>query len=89
MRILEQTKKFDKEFAKLNKVQQTKSLIAIKKFQTGKYDKQLKVHKLNGNLANNYAFSIDRKLRIIYSVVNDTVELCLLEHVGTHGQVYR
>jgi mRNA-degrading endonuclease YafQ of YafQ-DinJ toxin-antitoxin module len=54
----------------LDKTQQTKSLIAIKKFETGLHDKQLKVHKLTGKYKDEWAFSVEYNLRIIYSIVN-------------------
>jgi addiction module RelE/StbE family toxin len=86
MRQVKPAKKFIKEFNHLKNIQQLKAIDKIEQFKSGKCDKQLKVHKLTGQYKDEWAFSVDRKLRIIYSVVNDTVELCLLEHVGTHDQ---
>ena len=88
-RIIKRTKKFNKEFEKLSQIQQTKSLIKIKDFETGKHDKQLKVNKLQGKYKDKWAFSIEYDLRVIYSIEGNEIKLYTLEHIGTHGKVYK
>jgi addiction module RelE/StbE family toxin len=89
MRKIIYTEKFIKELNRFNRKQQLQINKKIELFKTGLYDKQLKSHKLNGNLANNYAFSINRSLRIVYSIIKGKVKLYSLDDIGTHGQVYR
>jgi mRNA-degrading endonuclease YafQ of YafQ-DinJ toxin-antitoxin module len=89
MRNVTRTKKFNKEFNKLDKHTQFKTAKKIRLFRTGEHDIQLRVHKLNGKLANKFAFSVEYDLRIVYSVINNEIELYSFEDIGTHNQVYR
>jgi mRNA-degrading endonuclease YafQ of YafQ-DinJ toxin-antitoxin module len=89
MRRIIRTKNFKKEFSKFNNLRKIKITSKIEQFRTGEYDKQLKVHKLNGKLANKFAFSVEYNLRIVYSVINNEIELYSFEDIGTHKQVYR
>ncbi|MCX6154976.1 MAG: type II toxin-antitoxin system mRNA interferase toxin, RelE/StbE family [Candidatus Kapabacteria bacterium] len=59
------------------------------------YDSRLKTHKLNGEMKEFWACSINYELRIIFQLVNaideesgNTVEAILLNNIGTHDEVY-
>ncbi|HWF44539.1 MAG TPA: hypothetical protein VG537_07850 [Candidatus Kapabacteria bacterium] len=50
------------------------------------YDPSLDTHKLSGNLKDSMAFSLTRKLRVVFSFVQS--DLVVFEDIGTHDDVY-
>lgn len=42
-------------------------------------------HKLSGNMEGKRAFSITGDIRVVYNIVNDTIEFL---DIGSHNQVY-
>lgn len=85
--------RWDKRFKrtyrkKISKSQNLKQKFwdAITLFSQYPFDKKLRTHKLSGELARCWAFSISYDLRIVFEFIdNDTV---LLIDIGTHGDVY-
>jgi len=64
-------------------------VIAEKKesfFRKNPFDTRLKTHKLTGKLKDFWAFSIDRKTRIIFEFINENT--IHFHSVGSH-QIYR
>ncbi len=65
-------------------IQETLSLLCIDPFQ-----RQLRTHKLKGELKDSYACSAGYDLRIIFKFVEyDQSPAILLESIGTHDEVY-
>ena len=85
MRILHSSK-FAKEYKKLpNNIKD----IAEKKediFRTDLFDSRLRTHKLKGELADFYSFSISHQWRIVFHFEND--DTVVFDNVGTH-EIYK
>ena len=65
--------------------EEIKEKIAL--FRDKKNHKVLKVHKLNGELRDSYAFSVNYQIRIIFEYENrSTVNLLV---IGNHDSAYR
>jgi len=63
--------------------------LAIKKdpwFRTNPFDGRLRTHKLKGDLAGTWSYSINREYRVLFRFISD-VEV-LYYDIGTH-EVYR
>ncbi|MEA2676957.1 MAG: mRNA interferase YafQ [Chloroflexota bacterium] len=58
---------------------------ALKRFETSPQDPLLRTHKLKGDLADYWAFSVDDDLRVLYRW---EAEVCFLVGLGTHDEVY-
>lgn len=78
-KYLRETKKKDfKLFAKI-----TKQLFV---FESDPKHPSLRTHKLSGNLKNTWSISVDRKLRIVYTMDSENI---LIFDIGTHDEIYR
>lgn len=55
-------------------------------FQINHFHPSLRVHKLTGNLDNIWSISIDKSLRMLYTLDNDEAYFF---DIGTHDQVYK
>jgi len=82
------TRKFLKMFNALD--QDTQDLVyeRVDEFKDVKNHKKLKAHKLKGNLKNTYAFSVNRKMRILFEYGKNKEEVVLLT-IGSHDMCYR
>ena len=78
--------KFIKQFNTLENFLQDEVLEKIELFKDIKSHKQLKVHKLHGNLKEQWSFSINYKFRIIFYYISKK-EIALLA-IGDHD-VYK
>jgi mRNA-degrading endonuclease YafQ of YafQ-DinJ toxin-antitoxin module len=58
---------------------------ALRRFSVDPRDPLLRTHKLKGELAAYWAFSIDDDLRVLFRWDGDT---CVLMGLGTHDEVY-
>jgi mRNA-degrading endonuclease YafQ of YafQ-DinJ toxin-antitoxin module len=58
---------------------------ALERFQANPADASLRLHKLSGRLANQWAFSAGYDLRVLCRIEGDTAYLIA---VGTHDEVY-
>jgi mRNA-degrading endonuclease YafQ of YafQ-DinJ toxin-antitoxin module len=58
---------------------------ALRRFAADPDDALLKTHKLKGELADYWTFSVDDDLRVIFRWDE---EVCFLVNLGTHDEVY-
>ena len=58
---------------------------ALGRFAADPRDPLLRTHKLKGDLADYWAFSVDDDLRVLFRWEGD---MCFLVGVGTHDEVY-
>ena len=58
---------------------------ALARFAADPRDPLLRTHKLEGDLAECWAFSVDNDLRVLFRWDGDT---CFLAALGTHDEVY-
>ena len=86
MRILIHSK-FKKEYKRLPK--QIKELTdkKIVFFFKDPFDSRLKVHRLHGKMDYLWSFSVDRKYRLIYEILDE--KTFRFYTIGTHNDVYR
>ncbi len=81
------TRKFLRIFKNLDTDLQDRVEEKIGQFKDTKNHKSLDVHKLGGKFKGSYAFSIDRKNRIVFEYLESRKEVALLT-VGSHD-IYR
>ena len=74
---------FVRQYNALEKDLQEEVLEKIELFREKKNYKQLKAHKLHGRLTGRHSFSVNYKIRIVFSYLNKQ-EIVLLT-VGDHG----
>ncbi len=77
------TRKFLRMFKNLDADLQDRVEEKINQFKNKKNHKALEVHKLTGKLKGVYAFSVDRKNRILFEYLGNKNEVALLT-VGNH-----
>jgi mRNA interferase YafQ len=58
---------------------------ALRRFAADPRDPLLRTHKLKGDLAGYWAFSVDEDLRVLFRWERDAA---FLAHLGTHDEVY-
>ena len=58
---------------------------ALRRFEDDPQDPLLRTHKLKGDLADYWAFSVDDDLRVLFRWDG---EVCFLLGLGTHDEVY-
>lgn len=58
---------------------------ALRRFEADPQDPLLRTHKLKGELADYWAFSVDNDLRVLFRWDGD---VCFFVSVGTHDEVY-
>lgn len=75
--------KFEKEFLALPRKIQRKAIKAEKFFFKNPFHPSLRLHKLEGRLKGAWSISLDKKYRIIFSVMEDGV--ILFASVGLHA----
>lgn len=80
------TPQFVRMFQKLEQALKGEALEKIELFAEDTTHAQLKAHKLKGKLKNRYSFSVNYKIRIIYTPLSKT-EVAFLA-IGDHD-VYR
>ena len=74
---------FIRQFNKLESALQEEILEKIELFKNAKNHKQLKVHKLRGPLSGRYSFSVNYKIRIVFSYISKK-EVAVLA-IGDHA----
>jgi mRNA-degrading endonuclease YafQ of YafQ-DinJ toxin-antitoxin module len=77
---------FQRQFKKLERSLKEEAFEKIELFKLDPTHGQLKAHKLSGRLRDRYSFSVNYKIRIIYTYVSET-EVALLA-IGDHD-VYK
>ena len=80
--------KVEKKFFKKHKDLLEKYAKVLKKLQEDPFDPSLKTHKLQGELSQYYACSLNYEFRIIVTVkiIDD---MLVLINIGSHDEVYR
>ncbi len=73
---------FNHCFKKLPHKLKLKAIEKEKIFRKNQFDPQLKTHKLSGKLKGKYAFWIDFKNRIIFSIINS--KIIYFHSIGSH-----
>ena len=58
---------------------------ALRRFATDPQDPLLRTHKLKGDLADYWAFSVDDDLRVLFRWDGD---VCFLVSLGSHDEIY-
>ena len=58
---------------------------ALRRFATDPQDPLLRTHKLKGDLADYWAFSVDDDLRVLFRWDGD---VCFLVSLGSHDELY-
>jgi addiction module RelE/StbE family toxin len=80
------SKKFKKNFDKLNKKIQLKFIERFELFQGDVNNPVLNIHKLNPPFLNCKSFNVNGDFRVIYEKISD--EEILLINIGTHSELY-
>lgn len=76
------TKKFEREYKKINKDLKLKAEFCERFFRNNPFDKKLKTHKLSGELEGFWSFSIDFKNRIVFEFIDD--KTVYFHSIGSH-----
>jgi len=79
-------KRFKKYATQMTVVQRRRLKIRLEIFKEDVFDKRLKTHKLKGELAGYYAFSISHSDRIVFKILDD--EGIYLMEIGSHDICY-
>jgi len=77
--------RFRRRAAKLTSVQRALLRAALRRFAFNPRDALLRTHKLAGDLAGYWAFSVDDDLRVLFRWDGD---LATLVTIGSHDEVY-
>lgn len=85
--VIETTKTFDKQYAKLNdKIKITfKNHVEI--FKNNPFDRRLRNHALKGKYLGHRSIGISGDVRVLYTTQGDTV--IIFGFIGTHSQLYK
>ena len=75
------TKKFEREYKKLNKEIKLKVESRENLFRKNPFASVLKTHKLSGELEDFWSFSVDFSYRIIFEFIDDNI---FFHSIGTH-----
>jgi mRNA-degrading endonuclease YafQ of YafQ-DinJ toxin-antitoxin module len=84
MRIVASSR-FLRRAKKLREPQSTMLRAALRRFAADPRDPLLRVHKLKGELADYWAFSVDEDLRVLFRWEGDEA---FLVNLGSHDEVY-
>lgn len=77
--------RFLRRARKLREPQASMLRAALRRFAADPQDSLLRTHKLKGDLAAYWAFSVDEDLRVLFRSDGDEV---FLVNLGSHDQVY-
>lgn len=78
--------KASKKLTKSNLLIKKKIKEKIKLFINNPKHPSLKLHKLKGKMVEDWSFSVENNLRIVFTYVEDGV---LLVDIGSHDEVYK
>ena len=84
MRVIASSR-FLRRAKKLREPQSTMLRAALRRFAADPGDPLLRVHKLKGELADYWAFSVDADLRVLFRWEGDAA---FLVNLGSHDEVY-
>lgn len=86
MMIIKFSKRYKKQYKKLPLKIQKQSKRRIELWQEDPMNPLLKLHKLEGKLANYNSINITGDIRALYEIIGD--EVYLYDMIGTHSQLY-
>ena len=84
MRVIASSK-FKRRARKLKPPRDELLRAALRRFAADPSDRLLRTHKLKGDLAGYWAFSVDEDLRVLFRWEGDA---CFLVSLGSHDEVY-
>lgn len=84
--IIETTKAFDKQYAKLNSKVKVLFKKRVEIFKTNPFDLRLRNHALKGRYLGYRSIDIRGDIRALYTTHGDTI--ILFGFIGTHSQLY-
>jgi addiction module RelE/StbE family toxin len=84
--VIETTKAFDKQYAKLNVKVKTAFKKRIEVFKANPFDISLRNHALKGKYLGYRSIDITGDVRVLYTVRGDTI--IIFAFIGTHSQLY-
>jgi addiction module RelE/StbE family toxin len=76
------TKKFEREYKKINIEIKKRFEFTEKSFRKNPFDKKLKTHKLSGNLSDFWSYSLDYKNRVIFEIFKE--DEIIFHSIGSH-----
>ncbi len=84
--IIQTTKAFDKQYAKLAPKHQLSFKRRMQVFRANPFDKQLRNHALKGQYLGYRSIDIGGDIRALYRVKGDTI--IIFGFIGSHSQLY-
>ncbi len=84
--VIETTKAFDKQYAKLNSKTKTSFKKRVEQFKANPFDISLRNHTLKGKYLGFRSIDITGDVRALYTTQGDTI--ILFGFIGTHSQLY-
>ena len=84
--VIETTKAFDKQYAKLNIRIRTSFKKRVELFKANPFDISLRNHSLKGRFLGFRSIDITGDVRALYTTQGDTI--ILFGFIGTHSQLY-
>lgn len=84
--VIETTKGFDKQYAKLNAKVKTSFKQRIELFKTNPFDVGLRNHSLKGKYLGFRSIDVTGDVRALYTTKGDTI--IIFGFIGTHSQLY-
>jgi len=85
--IIETTKTFDKQYAKVNLKVKTAFKIRLEVFRDNPFDVKLRNHALKGKYLGYRSIDITGDVRALYKIHGDLV--IIFGFIGTHSQLYK
>lgn len=85
--IIETTKSFDKQYAKLNIKIKTAFKARVEIFKGNPFDAKLRNHALKGKYLGYRSIDITGDIRALYKIQGDIV--IIFGFIGTHSQLYK
>lgn len=90
-KIVNTTKRFDKSLKKLIPKQRDNFYHKLEIFLKDEYDSRLKTHQLKGSRSEEYSFSLNSDMRVIYekAIIGDKESIVFtFIDIGTHNKIY-
>ena len=84
--IIQTTKSFDKQYAKLDQKTKQKFKARLELFRISPFDTMLRNHALKGKYLGYRSIDISGDVRTLYTVKGDIV--CIFGFIGSHSQLY-
>jgi len=84
--VIETTKAFDKQYAKLNVKVKTSFKRRLELFKANPFDISLRNHSLKGKYLGYRSIDVTGDVRALYTTQGDTI--IIFGFIGTHSQLY-